>query len=95
MSEVKYVPEDLPQTLYRPPSLEKEKIEVKVADVTLEELRDILSKVIEEKFKEFLLDPDYGLELREEIEERLAASLSSKERVSFEEVKKRLELSET
>ena len=67
---------------------------MKIADLTPEELREILREVIEEKLKEFLFDPDYGLELREEIEERLMASLASKERVSLEEVKKRLGLSE-
>ena len=49
---------------------------------------------MEEKFKEFLVDPDYGLELREEIEKRLSDSLTSKKRISLEEVKKRLGLSE-
>jgi hypothetical protein len=49
---------------------------------------------MEEKFKEFLFDPDYGLELRESIEERLIDSLASKERIPLEEVKKRLGLSE-
>jgi len=69
-------------------------MKLKIADLTPEELREILREVIEEKLKEFLFDPDYGLELREEIEERLMASLASKERVSLEEVKKRLGLSE-
>jgi len=67
---------------------------LKIADLTPEELRDILREVIEEKLKEFLFDPDYGLELREEIEQRLTASLASKERISLEEVKQRLGRSE-
>ena len=65
-----------------------------IADLTLEELRDILREVIEEKFKEFLFDPDYGLELRGETEQRLTASLASKERISLEQVKERLGVSE-
>jgi hypothetical protein len=69
-------------------------MKLKIADLTPEELREILREVIEEKLREFLFDPDYGLELREDIEERLMASLASKERVSLEEVKKRLGLSE-
>jgi hypothetical protein len=67
---------------------------MKVSDITIEELRNLLREVVDEKFRELLFDPDYGLELREEIEDRLTASLASKERIPFEEVKKRLELSE-
>ena len=67
---------------------------MKIADLTPEELKSILREVMEEKFREFLFDPDYGLELRESIEERLIDSLASKERIPLEEVKKRLGLSE-
>ena len=67
---------------------------LKIADLTTEELKSIIREVMEEKFKEFLVDPDYGLELREEIEKRLSDSLTSKKRISLEEVKKRLGLSE-
>jgi hypothetical protein len=67
---------------------------LKISDLTPEEFKSILREVLEEKFKEFFFDPDYGLELREEIEKRLNASLASKERISLEEVKERLRLSE-
>jgi hypothetical protein len=67
---------------------------LKIADLTPEKLKSILREVMEEKFKEFLFDPDYGLELRERIEEMLIDSLASKERLPLEEVKKRLGLSE-
>ena len=67
---------------------------MKISDLTPEEFKGILRGVLEEKFKEFFFDPDYGLELREEIEERLNTSLASKERISLEEVKERLGLSE-
>lgn len=65
---------------------------MKVADLTPEELRILIGDVVEEKLKELLVDPDYGLELKDEIEVRLKASLASKERISFEEVKKRIGL---
>jgi hypothetical protein len=45
-----------------------------------------------EQFKEILFDPDNGLELKDEVEQRLRASIESKERIPFEEVKKRLKL---
>lgn len=62
---------------------------MKIADLTPEELKNILREVIEEEFKEFFIDPDYGLELKEGIEKRLTDSLASKERIPLEEVKKR------
>jgi hypothetical protein len=65
---------------------------MKVANLSKEELKALIGEVIEEKFREFL-DPDYGLELREEFIQRLEASIASKERVPFEDVKKRLGLS--
>jgi hypothetical protein len=67
---------------------------LKIADLTIEEFKSIIREVMEEKFKEFLVDPDYGMELREEIEKRLSDSLTSKKRISLEEVKKRLGWSE-
>ena len=67
---------------------------MKVTDLTIEEIRDFITEVVDEKLRELLADPDSGLELREEIEERLATSLASKERVPLDEVKKRIGLSE-
>lgn len=62
---------------------------MKVSDLSKEEFKILLSDVIEEKFRE-LLDHDYGLELREDFAQRLEASIASKERISFEDVKKKL-----
>lgn len=64
---------------------------MKVADLSKEEFKALLSEVIEEKFRE-LFDPDHGLELREEFLQRLEVSVASKERVPFEDVKRRLGL---
>lgn len=61
---------------------------MRVADLTIEELRRIIKEIMDEKLREFLFDPDEGLELKEEIEQRLRASLLSTERIPFEEVKK-------
>ena len=65
---------------------------MKVIDLTTEELKNVIRDAVEEKFEELFFDPDSGMELRDEVEQRLNASLVSKERVPFEEVKKRLEL---
>ena len=65
---------------------------MKVGDLSREELKALIGEVIEEKFRE-LFDPDYGLELREDFVQALETSIASKERIPFEDVKKRLGLS--
>jgi len=65
---------------------------MKVTDLTIDELKKLIREAVDEKFREFLFDPDDGLELRDEVEQRLKASLASKERISLEEVKKRVGL---
>ena len=64
---------------------------MKVADLSTDELKELISKVIEEKFRE-LIDPDIGLEFREDFVKDLESSIKSKKRISFEDVKKRLRL---
>jgi len=65
---------------------------MKVADLTIDELKKLIREAVGEQFKEILFDPDNGLELRDEVEQRLRASLASKERIPFEKVKQRLAL---
>ncbi|GBE39954.1 hypothetical protein BMS3Bbin08_02589 [bacterium BMS3Bbin08] len=65
---------------------------MKVADLSKEELKALIGEVIEEKFRE-LIDPDYGLEFQEDFVQDLETSIASKERIPFDEVKKRLGLS--
>jgi len=60
---------------------------MKVSDLTIDEFKKLIGEAVDEKFREFLFDPDDGLELRDEVEQRLKASFASKERISFEEVK--------
>ena len=65
---------------------------MKVADLTEDKLKALIGEVVEEKLRRFL-DPDFGLELREDFIKKLKASEASPERVPFEEVKKKLGLS--
>jgi len=65
---------------------------MKVADLTVEELRTLIKNTLHEELQGLLADPDTGLELRQDIEARLAASLKSTERISFDEVQRRLNL---
>jgi len=60
----------------------------KVADITISELRELIREVILET-----IDPDYGLELRDEVVEALRESFKEKERgISLEEARGRLGL---
>ena len=64
---------------------------MKVADLSTDELKELISKVIEDKFRE-LIDPDIGLEFREDFVKDLESSIKSKKRIPFGDVKKRLRL---
>ncbi|MBN2187345.1 MAG: hypothetical protein JW732_07875 [Dehalococcoidia bacterium] len=62
----------------------------KVADITISELKELIREVILET-----IDPDYGLELRDEVVKALRESFKEKERrkgISLEEAKGRLGL---
>jgi len=53
----------------------------RVSDLTIGELKSLIRDTISE-----LIDPDYGLELRPEVEEALRKSLKSKKRTPVEKV---------
>jgi hypothetical protein len=67
-----------------------------VAEMTPEELKEMLGELIEAKLTEVLGDPDEGLELREAMRERLESQRSSVARgergESFDDVARRLGL---
>jgi hypothetical protein len=65
---------------------------MKVTELTTDELKKLIKEAIDEKFREILFDPDDGLELRDEVEQRLKASLASKKRISLEEITKRVRI---
>jgi len=50
---------------------------VRVAELTVDELKQIVREAVEQQMAEMLSDPDEGLELREEIEARLRRSLAA------------------
>jgi len=70
---------------------------VKVKDLSVEELKALIEEAVEEKLEEILGDPDLGLELREEVKERLRRSLAAvqagKEGIPIDEVVSQAELS--
>jgi hypothetical protein len=52
---------------------------VKVAELTVDELTQVVQAAVEQKLIEILGDPDEGLELREEIKARLRRSLEAEQ----------------
>ncbi len=46
-----------------------------VKDLSIEELKTIIGQVVEEKLRELLIDPDAGLALRPEVQDRLKKDL--------------------
>jgi len=52
---------------------------MKVKELTVEEFRNLVQDAIEEKLDEMIGDPDLGLELREEVKERLRNSLAARQ----------------
>jgi hypothetical protein len=67
-----------------------------VADMTTEELKEMLGELIEAKLTEVLGDPDQGFELRETVRERLelqqSAVAQGERGESFDDVARRLGL---
>ncbi len=64
-----------------------------VKDLTIEELKAVIGEVVEEKLRELLVDPDAGLTLRPEVEERLLSDLqkpqASKDNIPAAELARR------
>ena len=52
---------------------------MKVSELTVEQLKALIKEAVAEQLEETLGDPDCGLELREEVRERLCRSLADKE----------------
>lgn len=56
-------------------ALSKKTIDKKVGDMTVRELKKLIKDTVLE-----VIDPDYGLELRPEVEEELRGSMKAKEK---------------
>jgi uncharacterized protein YaaN involved in tellurite resistance len=67
-----------------------------VNELSIDELKALIEEIVEEKLQEILRDPDEGLSLRPEVEERLVKSLNqekeSRRTVSAQEVARDLGL---
>jgi hypothetical protein len=68
----------------------------KVSALTVEEFKEVISEVVEDKLMELTVDPDRGKRLREEVKKRLRQSIAAERRgekgIPVEEVVRRLGL---
>ncbi len=48
---------------------------MRVQDLSIAEFKSLINNVLEEKLQEMLGDPDWGLELKDEVSKRLQRSL--------------------
>lgn len=65
---------------------------MKLSDFTLEELKELVKGIVDDRLRELLGDPDLGMEVGEAIRARLKQSLASSARITGEEVAEKLGL---
>ncbi len=65
---------------------------MKPSDLTLEELKELVKGIVDDRLRELLGDPDLGMEVGEAIRARLKQSLASSARITGEEVAEKLGL---
>ena len=65
---------------------------MKFSDLTLEELKELVKGIVDDRLRELLGDPDLGMEMGEAIRARLKQSLASSTRITGEEVAEKLGL---
>jgi len=53
---------------------------MQVQEMTIDQLKGLIRETVEEKLEELLGDPDWGLELKDAVRERLKRSLEETER---------------
>ncbi len=65
---------------------------MKVSEISVEELRQLIAQIVEQKLEELLGDPDSGMQLRDEVRERLKKTSKLKLGIPASEVAGRLGL---
>ena len=65
---------------------------MKLSDLTVEELTELVKGLVDDRLRELLGDPDLGMEMGEAVRARLKQSLTSSARDTGEEVAEKLGL---
>ncbi len=63
-----------------------------LSDLTLDELKELVKGIVDDRLRELLGDPDLGMELGEALRTRLRNSLSASARITADEVAEKLGL---
>ncbi|MEE8241592.1 MAG: hypothetical protein V3R16_10015 [Nitrospirales bacterium] len=63
-----------------------------ISDLSLDELRELVNGLVDDRLRELLGNPDLGLSLDESVRARLRESLASAERVTGHEAAEKLGL---
>ncbi len=59
---------------------------MKISDLSLDELKELVNGIVDDRLRGLLGNPDLGLPLEESVRARLRESLASTERVTGDEV---------
>jgi hypothetical protein len=65
---------------------------MKISDLSLDELKELVTGMVDDRLRELLGDPDLGLQLGDAIRTRLRNALASTTRVTGEEIAEHLGL---
>lgn len=65
---------------------------MKIADLSFDELKELVKGLVDDRIRELLGDPDLGLQLSEALRTRLRNALTSETRVTGEEIADKLGL---
>jgi len=65
---------------------------MKISDLTLEELKELVKGIVDDRLRKLMGDPDLGMELGEAVRARLKASLASTQRLTGDEAAEKLGL---
>jgi methyl coenzyme M reductase subunit C-like uncharacterized protein (methanogenesis marker protein 7) len=63
-----------------------------ISDLSLDELKELVKGLVDDRIRDLVGDPDLGLQLRDDVRTRLKQSLSSETRVTGEAMAEQLGL---
>jgi hypothetical protein len=67
-------------------------VHMQISDLSLDELKELVKDLVDDRIRDLLGDPDLGLQLSDAVRTRLKNSLASETRVTGDEMADRLGL---
>lgn len=67
-------------------------VHMQISDLSLDELKELVKGLVDDRIRDLLGDPDLGLQLSDAVRTRLKSSLASETRVTGDEMADRLGL---